>query len=282
MTMGSQGRLLFPAIGAISILAAVGLVGWAGTRLGRVVATACIAFLLLMTVACPPAIRAAYAPAPLLAESDLPSDMVPLHVRFEGKMELVGYRIQPSVVRTGDRMWVTVWWKALAPMSVDYSVFVQAYCGDDDRLGQMDSYPGLGTRPTSTLRAGDMVADRYAIDIGNVGGAPCAVRVLAGLYDLTTMQRLQVDGAASGTDRVELLGAKAVPGEWATLSLQEPERYDFDGKIQLTGVSVDPAEVHPGEAVTVTLQWQVQQGLGGDYIVFVHALRQDGSILAQG
>ena len=52
-------------------------------------------------------------------------------------------RIQP-----GDKVDVTLYWQALAPMRDNYSLYVQVF-GWQQNLGQHDTYPGGGTYPVS-------------------------------------------------------------------------------------------------------------------------------------
>lgn len=59
-----------------------------------------------------------------------------------------------------------------------------------------------------------------------------------------------------------------------------PLTADLDG-IGLTGVSVNPPQVAPGQAVTVTLFWQPNRPPDQNYSSYVHLLAADGRRLAQ-
>jgi hypothetical protein len=58
-------------------------------------------------------------------------------------------------------------------------------------LGQVDSQPGGGRRPTSLWHAGDVVGDLYDIPI-KPDTPPGTYELQTGMYELATLQRLPV------------------------------------------------------------------------------------------
>jgi hypothetical protein len=95
----------------------------------------------------------------------------------------------------GDVVQVTLRWRGLRAMATDYTVFVHLV-GPDGRLhGQTDSWPVEGTFPTSQWVPGREISDPYAVRL-EADAPPGTYRVEVGLYDLATMERLQImDGA---------------------------------------------------------------------------------------
>ncbi len=282
-TYASQGRLLFPAGAAVAALMAIGLLWWARGRRRRLLA-ALWGTLMFVAAATSPllAIAPAYAQKPVMDEHELPSDLIPLYVDYEGKMQLLGYQVHSRTVREGDQLWVTAYWKALAPMSKDYSVFVHLFDHDRQQLGALDTYPGLGTRPTSLLQPGQIVADYYGIEISESVSKPSACAVEIGLYDLQTMQALPAtDPQGQEVGRVVLSGAKLVPSPWPMYQPSLRTQFNFGDKVTLAGLDLQSERVLPDHDVQLTLYWQVDAPLAEDFTIFVHLLDPGGQLLAQ-
>jgi hypothetical protein len=56
---------------------------------------------------------------------------------------------------------------------------------------------------------------------------------------------------------------------------------NFDGILRLRGWSLDETQLHSGTALTMTLTWEAATELNDQYIVFVHLLSADGTLVAQ-
>jgi hypothetical protein len=116
-------------------------------------------------------------------------------VTLGDKISLIGYDVAPSV-QPGQDLEVTITWQALQEMDRNYKVFVHLYDGHGGILGQQDRLPGLGARPTTTWKSGEVLVDRYSIPIPQdapAGRLPLAV----GLYDAETGERLTTNGPDS-------------------------------------------------------------------------------------
>lgn len=283
MTLASQGRLLFPAIAAVSTLMAIGVLGWARGSVRWPVSVFLAAAVFIAAATTPfTSIAPAYKPSPVLAEDALPSDIKPVQANFDGKMMLLGYNVTPRSVSEGDTLWVTAYWKVLAPMADDYSVYVHVFDQDMQKYGALDTYTGLGTRPTSLLRPGDVIADRYAVTIEQPVAAPNACEVEIGLYHLPTMKSLTaVDPQGQTASRVLLLGAKLVPSPWPATNPTITASIDFADEVSLIGFDLEPETALPGEDVNLTLYWQAKARLAEDLTVFVHLADEDGTVVAQ-
>ena len=91
-------------------------------------------------------------------------------------------------------------------MAVNYTVFVQALSADWTVVAQQDLPPLAGAAPTTTWLAGEVLTDPHHLALpANL--APGEYRLIAGMYDPNTGQRLPI---ATGGDFVEL-GAVSVP-----------------------------------------------------------------------
>ncbi len=82
-------------------------------------------------------------------------------------------------------------WLALANMTNDYTLFLQVVDAQDRIVGQVDSWPVQGTRPTSGWQPGETIRDSYTIPLS--GDMPSGdYRLLVGWYLLADGRRLPV------------------------------------------------------------------------------------------
>jgi hypothetical protein len=116
-----------------------------------------------------------------------------LDVSLGNEVTLVGYDLEDTEVRSGGKLYLTLYWRARESMNTDYTVFTHLIGDDGTIWGQRDSQPASGWRPTSGWAAGETVSDPIVIPVKPE--APQGVyRLQAGLYDLATMERLPVLG----------------------------------------------------------------------------------------
>lgn len=93
---------------------------------------------------------------------------------------------------------LTLTWQAVAPVAGDYTVFVHALNSDGSKAAQRDTRPCNGECPTSAWIPGEIVIDRYELDLGQ-GAAADPYRLAVGLYLLETGERAAVWGREDGT-----------------------------------------------------------------------------------
>jgi hypothetical protein len=276
LTEASQGRLVFPAIAAVSFWLAL---GWHNLvpRRWRKVALAGVAAVLLVVAAIAPAVF--IAPVYSLPKSALalPDTLEPLGITYGTKMELVGYRLPDRELLPGQTLAVELGWRALTPMEEHYSIFVHLYGRDDEFLGQADTYPGGGLRPTSMWLPGDELLDVVYVPVTPDAEAPSVGRIVVGLYSFEDMSMLPAhdpQGADLGTSPT--IGQfKIAASQPPTYEIPKMAEYQLGRKLSLIGYDLSAAPE------TITLYWQALQPVAVDYTVFVHLLDAVGSPVAQ-
>ena len=142
----------------------------------------------------------------VVAEIDISGAALPEGaVNFAGKIALLEVVVDAAQLQPGGQLPVTLTWQGLAPMSEDYTVFVQVLDAADRIIGQVDSWPVQGTFPTSQWTPGETVTDPYLVQL-SADLPPGDYRVHAGLYLLATLQRLPVvdEMGAAVDDKVEI------------------------------------------------------------------------------
>jgi hypothetical protein len=116
-------------------------------------------------------------------------------------MELRGY----DVSQTGQDLTVTLYWRALAPMPVDYTIFVHLLGPDGQLAAQHDGGPWWEVSiPTSTWQPGEELRDRHGLSLPP--DLPSGTyRLQVGVYYWQTLERLPViENGAPVNDYVEL------------------------------------------------------------------------------
>jgi hypothetical protein len=115
-----------------------------------------------------------------------------LQANLDGKMELRGYAVSPATGRPGQDLAVTLYWRALAPIDRDYTVFVHLVGSDGQPVAQHDGQPWWQVSiPTSTWQPGEELQDQHVLKLPP-GLAPGIYRLQVGVYYWQTLERLPV------------------------------------------------------------------------------------------
>jgi len=282
MTIATQGRLMFSAMAAISVLIIWGLTTlaprrwrWAPTTLVTVIA------LFAATVMPFTTIGPAYARPRLLTTGDVSHIEHRLDADFEGLMALLGYDLETTELTPGGSLEITLYWRSLAPMSEDYSVFVHLLGVDDLIIAQRDTYPGLGSYPTSLWKRGDTIADRYVLGVPDAVLTPGEATIEVGLYRLADGLRLGVldESGSVVSDNVRFARLSIWRAEVG--GIPNPVNFNLDNKMALVGYDLDRTAAAPGETFEVTLYWKALSKMDLNYSVFTQVLGEGDSIWAQ-
>jgi hypothetical protein len=102
-----------------------------------------------------------------------------------GAVVLDGYR-HPGEVQAGGVLLLALFWRATHPLPLDYTVYVHLVDAAGNKVAQRDVPPLEGRRPTSAWKPGDLVRDDQDLFVPETV-APGTYRLLAGMYDATTM-----------------------------------------------------------------------------------------------
>ncbi|MBL7065235.1 MAG: hypothetical protein ISS49_13665 [Anaerolineae bacterium] len=139
---------------------------------------------------------------------DLPPISHPLTATLGDQVALLGYDLSAETIAPGDMLTLTLYWRALAEMDEDYTVFVHLLAPDGSMTGQRDSQPVGSSYPTSLWLAGEVVTDVYEIPV-RADTVPGAHQLEVGMYVAETGARLRVAGSA---DDAVFLQTVAVTG----------------------------------------------------------------------
>ena len=124
--------------------------------------------------------------------SAAPPDLVAVGAVFAGSAELVGYRLEPSTLASGQRARLTLIWRCRAEMDL-WHIFVHLDDGAGNRI-HAEHDPAAGRFPTDAWRPGDIVADTITFTAGTT-----PLMVYVGFYTQGE-NRLHLDSPGRGRD----------------------------------------------------------------------------------
>ena len=128
-------------------------------------------------------------------------------MRFGEQVLLLGYEIRPGTPRSritplngtdqrdlhaGEPVQINLYWRALAPVERDYTLFMHVIDQHGARVAQRDLPPRYGDYPTSHWQPGELVVDTADLTLPAL--APGAYRLEIGLYDAATGAKLPAQG----------------------------------------------------------------------------------------
>jgi hypothetical protein len=111
------------------------------------------------------------------------------HIRLER------VTLDAGLVIPGGTLVVRPTWTSDGQVERSYKVFCHVLSADKVLLAQRDDLPLGGARPTTTWRRGEVIEDRYRIDLDRYA-EPGRYELSIGMYDAETMERLPVHTAA--------------------------------------------------------------------------------------
>jgi hypothetical protein len=273
-TWSSQGRLVFTALSALSVLFMIGLVGWLSRRPARWIAGLVGSFMLAIAILAPFLwIQPAYQP-----DSYSPPRPYVLHatdITFGNAMRLRGVAVETpvagqSTVKPGDSLWVHLEWELLQPVEQNWSVFVHLIDPIlEQPIAQRDMYPGQGLMLTSWMQPGQRVVNSYRLQIPETTVTPSRLDIATGLYDYQTGERLPTD------DGNELAYFATLHIKPDSNSLPNPVSINFEDELELIGYDIEPRRATPGSTINLTLYWQARQALADDYTFFAQIVGED-------
>ena len=173
-----QGRMLFPAISAIGLLLAAGLLPRSPARL---LAFGLLALAVFMPLA---VIRPSYswvALPPRVAQAELGTAVfVRYAASWEQGVALRGWRLD-GVARAGAALPVTLTWNSLEPVPRPWTVFVHLVDAAGAIVAESNSQPRGAALPFPLWTPGDWIADTHTLLLP-AGLAPGSYELRVGLY----------------------------------------------------------------------------------------------------
>lgn len=123
---------------------------------------------------------------------------------------LASYHLSEAVVAPGDTLTLTLYWRAEALTAVAYTTFIHLVGQDGESeaasgriLAQQDRPPQAGARPTTGWLPSEIIRDDVPLFIP-LDTPPGESRLLVGLYDPASGERLPASGRDASGDHLQL------------------------------------------------------------------------------
>jgi 4-amino-4-deoxy-L-arabinose transferase-like glycosyltransferase len=135
------------------------------------------------------------------------------NIRLGEVIALSGWRLRGDAFRRGESIAMDLVWRADAPVSVDYTVFVHLRNAETgEQIAANDSAPAAGNAPSSGWQPGVPVTDTRGIQIPENTTAG-RYRIVLGLYQYPGFERLTVHGPGLAPDATEFVLQEVDIGE---------------------------------------------------------------------
>ncbi len=277
---GNQGRLLFPAAGAVGLLLAIGWTALLPSRWRVRWPSVAVAALAALALSQASTLARAYAmPRPLARVPELDR---PVAATFAPGMTLLGARLpQGGSAVAGGELPLILYWRAEREIGGFFKLIVHL-ADDQDRLyGAFDGVPFGGRHPTRQWRPGQVFADPYRLAIAPVEG-DVLTSLVVGFYDPTSGGRqpvLDARGQSVG-DRV-VLGHVRVRRQAPSAVTNRSALARWRNGIELVDVQLPEATWRGTAPRLVSLEWRTARPVHQDLTVFVQLLDARGRLLRQ-
>ncbi|MGC9467506.1 MAG: glycosyltransferase family 39 protein [Anaerolineae bacterium] len=290
-TGAPYGRLLFPTVGPVGVLAVWGLGQWRGHwyRRGLVVGVAALACFTLLApwLSLRPAFASPYLP------KGVPPSARPVDDGNAGPVSLRGFQVAEQsflsgLVRArasgeagregavdlapGDTVAVTLFWRGERPGEERLTTWVQL-AGIDPTAQVAGDTRWLGGTlyPANLWREGDVVAHHVTLDIPSWAPAPALYWIRVGLLDSRDQVISFERGDHVGLGPWRLRTPTAIPDEAVSADVQ------LGPAIRLSAHEIEAA----AEGLIVCLYWEATAVPEQDYTVFVHVTDAEGLTVGQ-
>ena len=188
-------------------------------------------------------------------------------------LELLGYDLDAEKIGPGERLPITLYWRASRTPGADYAISFDAKSVAGKEGGSWQEALAPEHYPTSQWRPGEVVVSRHQLQM------PAYAR--SGFYVLS----LRLVNLASGEELGrEILGKMEFverARSFETPAVQHALGIDLGGLVQLIGYDLPVGEVPAGHTFPLTLYWRALAETKTSYTVFIHVVGPDGVIRGQ-
>ena len=287
--ISTQGRLLFPALGAFAILLVMGLdraLRPLPERVRRTLMGAlpvglvgCSFYALLVLL--PASYRA---PAPVTAIPAAAQTVDLVYDAHGDPIQLLAVEIPRWRLQPGQAAPITLYYRSDRPLHADYPVSVQLLDEQRRTIGNVTTHAGWGRNPTTLWRPGAIYPDPYLVSITSAISerSPLLAQVYVAFLDPQTYAPLTARTAV-GEPASGIVGdVTIVPSvhlDPQALSLKTSDGV-YGGTLRLLGYAFPTQLTAGASTLEVTLLWEALAPPAAEYTAFVHLLDASGRQVA--
>lgn len=219
-------------------------------------------------------------PGPVPLPDELAHIPTPLDLNFEDRVRLLGYELVTPQVMPGEKLVVTFYWKFLAPLPEDATVYVGLRDPQGNHWGESNAAPIEGYLPLEDSHdENPFFRDVHRLTV-LPGTPPGRYQIEIGWYFHALGREMKAYNAMGNP-----LGTHAVIGEVEVIrpanppdleSLEIKSRMEVDaGPLRLLGYDRPTGPFRAGAAIPLTLLWQRHQAGDAPFLLSLR-LRQNG------
>jgi hypothetical protein len=134
---------------------------------------------------------------------EAPPQAQPEGTSLGNRIELAAYQLDPPSPAPGERVTLTLYWRALAEMETPYTAFVHLLGPQGQIVAQHDADPVSGTYPTPLWLPDEIVADPHTLDLPP-DLTPGTYTLEIGMYVAVTGERLPVPGSTDDAVHLQM------------------------------------------------------------------------------
>jgi len=205
-----------------------------------------------------------------------------LQVNFSDQVALLGYDLPNLEVALDREIPLTLYWKAIQPVPVDYSVFVHLVRPPEHLWGQ-DDHLNPADFPMTRWPTDKYVRDRHRLPV-LPGTPPGEYEIEVGFYRQDSGERLLIfgsEGASGGVrlpKKVRLLAPESPPTV-ESLDIQQRVDVRIDDVFTLLGWSLNKRALTPPNFAHLTLFWKAEGDVPDDVTFAVVLLDKTGGLV---
>jgi hypothetical protein len=199
-------------------------------------------------------------------------------MNFDSLIMLLGYDF-PETVQPGGEAVLTLYWRRIGQVSIDYDLVLKLHGAGGDVLWQSVEPPFFGEHSTSRWAESELIADAHDVPIPTA--ATGLLELTIGLRDPNSQRPLPVAGGWQAGQRDQSVLARIQTQDPPSSSEDENLPANFENRVSLLDYELHNVQVRRGDALELTLAWQGLAAMNEDYTIFVHLLDENEQIWGQ-
>jgi len=214
---------------------------------------------------------------------------------FADQVELQGYDLISGDYRSGDKLHLVLYWRALRDIQKEYNLLLQLVDSSGKVITQVIALPGASWYPTSQWERNELVKGQHDIVIPpqtlegkyllrivlfSPGSENLPVRRKQAL---SLWERWQLSRFPLPEDHLDLttIQVKQRQRRFSVPSMEHVVEADLGGKVKLLGYDLTTTYASPADTLRLTLYWKALTQMTRDYTVFTHLISTDNRIWGQ-
>ena len=199
---------------------------------------------------------------------------------YDGRVRLVAYQLEPAMPKPGESVTLTLYWQRVNEILTPITLTVQLADSRSISLGRSDIalYTPPPTASETSWLPGEVISTHHEFALLPDLDVPLAAQIEVNLLneDEVSLTATNLDGESVEKAASRFTIASQV---WPSSAGITPVEAGWQDGIMLRGYKVTSAQ--GGQSLAVSLWWEANQPVAGNYVVFVHLLDMHNQLKMQ-